>query len=387
MKRKLILPLIVSLFSLVTLLVGVSLAWFSFNESVGTQTVYVQVEGVQGIEFSADGVNFVSTISVDDLIDNGALIPRKIDVVSTAGYVNNGLMYFYSLYDTGSSGSKLTYKSEQVELKPNVVNGVISGWIKANPEEGETSLPMASEDVITGPYIVFDLYVHHHGTQNLILNSGTSVYSDSQIASHIASRVAFVNLGTISSEDYNSNIANLTGLNESVEEKAKIYEPNALFHAPDAIGDESYQGTSSPSGTYDTYYGIKAKKDTIPSMPYSEADIMNMGVAYIYTEKGVNYTISTDGLEAVNSIYYAGACVTHDTSTYVDELTSTVLTDAYMNDDYTIATFEGAGEHYSKLRIYMWLEGQDGDCINQVSGTSIYFDIRITTIELEKSKR
>ena len=386
MKRKLILPLIVSIISAITLLVGVSLAWFSVNEGVHLNTITIRMEGVQGVEFSADGVNYSTTISVDDLMDNGALIPQKIDVVSTAGYVSNGLIQFYMLNDTGSSGSKLTYNSAVMPLIPSIRNGQIAGWVKTDPEVGELNEPMASADVTTGPYVVFDLYVHHFGTQNLILNSGTSVYGDSQIASHIASRVAFVNLGTISGSSYNDDVANLTSLNTSVTAQAKIYEPNALFHAPDAIGDESYAGTSSASGTYDTYYGIKAVKTNIPSMPYSQDDIMNMGVAYIYTEKGVNYTISTDGLEAVNSIYYAGACVTHDTSTYVDELTSTVLTDQYLTSNYTLATFEGAGECYSKLRVYMWLEGQDGDCINQVSGTSIYFDIRFTTIEKVKSK-
>ena len=386
MKRKLILPLIVSIFSAITLLIGVSLAWFSVNEGVRINTISIRMEGVEGVEFSVDGVNYSTTISVDDLLDNGALIPQKIDVVSTVGNVVDGLIQFYMLNDTGSSGSKLTYNSAPVELMPGIRNGVIAGWVKTDPEIGELNEPVASEDVVTGPYVVFDLYVHHFGTQNLILNSGTSVYGDSQIASHIASRVAFVNLGTIGATSYTQSVSNLTSLNTCETGKAKIYEPNALFHAPDAIGDENYAGTSSPSGTYDTYYGIKATKTNIPSMPYSQDDLLNMGVAYIYTEKGVNYTISTDGLEAVNSIYYAGACVTHNTSTYVDELTSAVLTDQYMTSAYTLATLEGTGESYSKLRVYMWLEGQDGDCINQVSGTSIFFDIRFTTIEKEKSR-
>ena len=385
MKRKLILPLIVSIFSAITLLIGVSLAWFSVNEGVSINTISIRMEGVQGVEFSADGVNYSTTISVDDLIDNGALIPQKIDVVSTAGNVVDGLIQFYLLNDTGSSGSKLTYNSVPVSLEPSIRNGKIAGWVNTDPEIGDLNEPMASADVATGPYVVFDLYVHHFGTQNLILNSGTSVYGDSQIASHIASRVAFVNLGTIPATSYVEDESNLTSLNTSQTSKAKIYEPNALFHAPDAIGDESYAGTSSASGTYDTYYGIKASKTNIPSMPYSQDDIMNMGVAYIYTEKGVNYTISTDGLEAVNSIYYAGACVTHNTETYVDGLTDVVLTSQYLTSDYTLATFEGQGECYSKLRVYMWLEGQDGDCINQVSGTSIYFDIKFTTIEKAKS--
>ena len=385
MKRKLILPLIVSIFSAITLLIGVSLAWFSVNEGVSINTISIRMEGVQGVEFSADGVNYSTTISVDDLIDNGALIPQKIDVVSTVGNVVDGLIQFYLLNDTGSSGSKLTYNSVQVPLAPSIRNGKIAGWVNTDPEVGDLNEPMASADVVTGPYVIFDLYVHHFGTQNLILNSGTSVYGDSQIASHIASRVGFVNLGTIPATSYDEDESNLTSLNTSQTSKAKIYEPNALFHAPDAIGDESYAGTSSASGTYDTYYGIKASKINSPSMPYSQDDIMNMGVAYIYTEKGVSYTISTDGLEAVNSLYYAGACVTHNTETYVDELTDAVLTNQYLTSAYTLATFEGQGECYSKLRVYMWLEGQDGDCINQVSGTSIYFDIKFTTIEKVKS--
>ena len=51
--------------------------------------------------------------------------------------------------------------------------------------------------------------------------------------------------------------------------------------------------------------------------------------------------------------------------------------------NYIIATvgIEGTTS-YSKVRIYMWLEGNDLDCVNQVSGTNITFDLHLTSVNL-----
>ena len=68
-------------------------------------------------------------------------------------------------------------------------------------------------------------------------------------------------------------------------------------------------------------------------------------------------------------------------------LTDTVTESAYDGitdfSNYIIATvgIEGTTS-YSKVRIYMWLEGNDLDCVNQVSGTNITFDLHLTSVNL-----
>ena len=34
----------------------------------------------------------------------------------------------------------------------------------------------------------------------------------------------------------------------------------------------------------------------------------------------------------------------------------------------------------TKIRVYMWVEGQDIDCINEASGTNIKFNLQLSTV-------
>lgn len=342
MKRKLILPIITSILSLIVTLVTVSYAWFSMNQHVSVDTITVSVAGVEGMRLSADGENWSTSISAEDIIEAGGLIPSKFIPISSCGLTNStGLLSFYDVnYNVDDDGGRPKMTSSITSINAQTLDGVISGW--DNEEEGY--------------YLVFDLYIETTNPQRLILNAGTSVSSnaDNGYGSQLIARVAFVNFGTITTSEYEtSNGTDLTSLTgEGIQ--AVIFEPNAQWHSSQAI----YQGLSSDDGTIDDTYVISGLDNKIPAVPLTSEDD-----AYI------NSTASC--LKLADTISYAGVSVTQE----IDKID--VLVEADTNN--VIANLD---EGYSKIRIFMWLEGQDGDCVNQVTGSNVTFSIKLTTIEL-----
>jgi len=309
----------------------------STRNTASVSTINIKVQGVEGIEFSADGENWGSSIDADDIIEAGGLIPYKFYPVSTSAVSNSsGLLNFYDVSYT-TTGSRVTMTSSYTSISPIESNGVLTGW----------------DSTDEGLYICFDLYIHAEHAQTVILNAGTSVISDVDTGAQLAVRVAFLNLGTIAESEYNSsNPTDLTSLiGEDIQ--AVIFEPNAQWHASDAIT----MGYSSENGIIDPYYAISGIGEGIPATPLTQEEKANIE--------------SISCLQLIDSITYAGASV------YQSSIYSDVLLEP--DTEHTIASVDGG---YSKLRIYMWLEGQDGDCVNQISGSYVTFNIKLTTKEL-----
>ena len=57
-------------------------------------------------------------------------------------------------------------------------------------------------------------------------------------------------------------------------------------------------------------------------------------------------------------------------------VTPTITTPATFLNNQSLFTLKAG---ITKIRIYMWVEGQDVDCENNASGGSIKFDLKITT--------
>lgn len=357
MKSKLLLPMVLSIVSLALTLISVSYAWFSFeakNTDVGQ--ISGQIEGVNGVEFSVDAQTWHDTITSTMITSAGGLIPSQMVPISCSGIQNSdGILRFYDAGYT-KTGNVQTMTSVDYDRYPTTYNGVIIGWSSG-----------------TGPYIVFDLYCHSENEQNLILASGTKVSSNKVQGPQLACRVAFLNLGTITQSEYSASYGYKTLQAQYGTDGAKafVFEPNAQWHSQSAIS----LNYSSACGTIDPYYGIKAALTKIPANPLTTAiktSIAN-GENYSFNYDGQNFTVnSASGLELINSISYAGAQVSQDTN-YI--YTDTLL----VNDtENIVATIDG----YSKIRVYIWLEGQDGDCIKEISNASLSFFLKFTTVEL-----
>ena len=388
MKRKLILPIIASIISLVTTLVAVSFAWFSDADVSSINTLNVQIESVQGVEFSVDGSNWKHDITSTDIINAGGLIPSKFYPLTTPGTQDaNGLLIFYDIAATvsGTRATMTAYDSSEVAAVPEETNGVITGWSGTGYQ----------------CYIVFDLYCHSVDSQHIIFDTGTSVSSNVATGAQLATRIAFLNLGSIDEAQYKSSVSNLTSKIGSNGSQATVYEPNAQWHASDAIS----QGLSSANGAIDAYYSVKVGLSgdnllRIPANPLTATEKTNIanGLNYTlsYSVDGVigDHTINCTSLQLINSVTYAGAYVTSASDAasgdysaainagyYVTQTAAMPYTDIVAKPN-TTKTLAITGAGYTKLRVYMWLDGQDGDCVIQTSGSKIIFNLVLTTKEL-----
>ena len=199
------------------------------------------------------------------------------------------------------------------EYKPlssalNVTNGNLDLFYGEVQKDGG----IVATDDSSGKHVVFDFYVNLTVAKDFYLDEKSSVLSDN--GSHMAARVAFIHEGTVAS-DAEDLVTTAKGLTNGVE--AKVWEPNATTHyAADVSGAKDYLGVNQKIA-----YTSGARPAT-----YNEC----------FTEiKGQSLLRPTYGQDGLTT-----------------EATKLFSLEAGI----------------SKIRVYIWLEGQDVDCINNVSG-------------------
>ena len=124
---------------------------------------------------------------------------------------------------------------------------------------------------------------------------------------------------------------------------ADIWEPNYDVHSPLGIAAarDYYQVTTTATGgSLIPYYGIKADipESTIPMKQVTTAN---------------------------------------PSDTYFAAITSKFTT---LADNQASPQFMQVSAGVTKIRVYMWVEGQDVDCENGASGSSIKFDLGFTAV-------
>lgn len=326
---------IILLLLLLLLLISSTYAWFTANQTVTISTLDVNIAAQNGLQISTDGENWKAIITRDDITNNGYsgntnLIPTSMVPVSTAGQISaedatkgNMLMY-YGVVAADEDDATGTYKL--------------------------TATPAADSE---GKYIVFDMFLRVDSTTQLKMTTDSSVVKKGENDSGIkqAARVAFCVQGTVAA---GSTVADITGQNGAVSHGAEgatvyIWEPNSNLHTDAAVAHakSSYGITTTADGKAAAveYYGIKT---TI-----AEANALPL--------------INTNGT-AVNTDYF-----TKMAPNYVTESTDAGV----MTAEEPIFTLQ---KGISKVRTYMWIEGQDVDCEDAASGTDISFNLQLQVV-------
>ncbi len=177
----------------------------------------------------------------------------------------------------------------------------------------------------TADYITFDLYVKVNSAAKLYLNADSKVTSDTALG-NIATRVAFVDQGYVAIDAAPGDAIKLVNSGA----KAVVWEPNATTHAPEAIQlGRAFEGGASAN----TYKGLKAAADDVPNQPNG-------------THAALETVTTTD--------------------------------DIGVKDSGLIAELEAG---INKISISIWLEGQDGDCVNTISGGDISTFLKFTKVD------
>ena len=319
-------------------------AWFTSNTTVSVNDIQVNVATQNGIQLSVDGINWKSILSTTDL--QGAYntyaaatnqIPSSLEPVSTAMDLENDyLKMFYGVVDTNAGGDYI--------LTATDVSTVLDNHNTADGTPAGT----------TGKFVMFDLFFKLDGTAgtdtNIYMTSSSgikAVGNDSGIKN--ASRVAFINLGKLTSDKTSAEVQAITGGTDKY-----LWEPNYDAH--------------TATGVNNAVQVYKMSADSI------KAGTDNNRVTY----DGINSTISSDEdvkLGEANSTHAtSGSKFTAVTPAYTTK-------ESFSADDSSESQqiFDLTAGYITKVRVYFWIEGQDVDCENGASGGNIVLNLQFTT--------
>ena len=317
-KRKILLALLLVVFTGLILTAN-TYAWFTSNKTITVDAIDVQVTTANGIQVSTDATNWKTVITNTDL---------------------NNTLLSTTLYPTNTN--QLPFKSASAQIAPVSTGGTVANG-KLKMYLGELGTDTNDNTVLTstaetdtkgavGNYVAFDLFFLV--TQNSVvkLGAGSSVTTSTGATNKglkNAARVAWINEGNAAAGDISSaqGLANGT--------TALIWEPNNNAHTDAAIADAlSTYGIVVPSSTsaIANYYGV----DAVIAAP---------GVALNPINPGTNFKQVTPGLKTP---------------------------DGALTTDQTWFTLSAG---ITKVRFYLWVEGQDVDCENNASGDAISFNM------------
>lgn len=340
--KKRILLLLLLLFVTGIMLATSSYAWFTANETVSISNIKVNVATSNGIQISADGQVWKSILQTADLTGAHSgnytsavnMIPDALEPVSTDKTVASGkIKMWYG--ETKTSGNDFILTTSACTEVDNSVNREDANFA--------TNYPNADK------FIAFDIFLKVTNSTAVYLTSSSGITTDDVTDTGIknASRIAFLTLGNTAS---GSSLSTIQGLNSGTS--VFLWEPN--FDAHTAAGASEAQYT----------YGITTNIST--------------------TAANNTAAIPYDGVKAVISEGEAILLTDTKASTHSDKFVA-VTPDLTTREAWTgtsTVTYEDfvtLQPGITKMRVYVWVEGQDVDCENTASGGNIIFNLQITT--------
>lgn len=317
-RRRILIAFIMVLFTGI-ILTASTYAWFTANRTVTVSSIDVNVTTSTGLQISTDATNWKSLITNDDI--HKAAWAGVTNQLPTKGL--NGIMAPISTIGEtdGTTGFMKMYK----------------GTIVTNTDTGNnilTAEKSTEKQGTTGDFVAFDLFFQSNEAHKIYLTKESNVAAtangtDSGIQN--AARVAFVVEGNVA---YGSEPATAQALKEA--QTPYIWEPNYDVHTAAGVDNarNTYQLTTTTAG---------AGK-----------------LAYV----GVKSNITKDNNILLNS---------KDTKYFAD-VTTHESPKSGIPDDARLNAFD-IKEGITKVRVYMWVEGQDVDCEDKASGGSLSFNL------------
>ena len=393
--------ILVCVLSALLLTVG-TYAWFIGMQTVKVNSFEVKIASVDSLMLSLDGTSWTTSIDVADAPQyannaNEFLLEDKegLKPISTVGEFDSDVSRL-KLYEKGS----LTATNGGYRLMASRVNNY-------NKDSEEGKVTAAGEYLEDDGYVAFDLFVMNlsgdayykditdpsneeaiYLTYNSAVTAGSTGNTSSGIENSV--RVGFAQIARVSAADYgdtddSDKLAVVTGMTcagggdvTGICRKAQIWEPNENTHVDGA--KQWYTKTcearraatgEEPAGFY-----------------YDDSKTCAELTEYITTNAVAGEIAATDYVDVYDGAYntYTGTAST--LLKQVDTFTDTEKM-ATGTDRKEFMTF--APNSITKVRVYIWIEGQDIDNYDFASlGHSISVNFgftkeRITTGEIDTS--
>ena len=363
-KKKLLLLLLLLILTGVLLSTS-TYAWFTSNRSVKIEDIDVNVAASGGIQLSADGINWKSIVTNDDLRNAHTTyaaatnqLPSTLKPVSTAA---NSLTdgYLSMWLGTVSTSETATNNGEYI-LSTTDVSTVM--------DNSNASAVVGSNGGAFGNFVMFDLFLrlddstaNQATAQTIYLTTGSNVVvtnGSTDLGTQNSARVAFINEGTTSS---GSTAATIQALVTSSTANITIWEPNYDTHTPTGLSNAySYYNSTNSGQQYNAaiatpagqvpYFGVVGSLVVADDVLLSKANPTDTP-GTTTTTTGTKFAAVTPGL-ATTAAWTSGT----QYESLISLLPNTIV----------------------KLRIYFWIEGQDIDCENHASGGDITLKLQFS---------
>ena len=320
--KKIFIAILMILFSGVVLTAS-TYAWFTANKTVTVEQIEVNVAASNGLQISVDASNWKTLISNEDIRGAGTTYAGAVNQLPTT-----------SIVPTSSIGEIDTTTGFMKMFKGDIVSNASGTNILKAERSTET------HSTTTGDFIAFDLFFQVTEDTPVYLTSASNVIAvDASKGIENAARVAFVEQGNAAA---GTAVGTVQALKSDGTTPAIIWEPNTDVHKPAAVvaALSTYGITTTETGAARiNYNGVKAP---IP--------------------EGENIT-----LNSTDEKYF---------SAVTPKLTSVAA--GIPDTDYLPLFTLKAGT--TKVRIYMWVEGQDVDCENNASGSSLAYNLQFSVL-------
>ena len=315
-KRKLILIIFLFVFSVI-ILSSATYAWFSANKNALIDSIDINVATVNGIQISADAINWDNELSIEELHNASQTyrtalnqFPLTLYGVSTDGTVSNGtLNMYYGLVHEDIDGNYFITSRQEHEIN------------------------CVGDDECDGHhYVAFDIFILATIPTDLVITSNSKIVDreDADSGGQNAARLAFVYEGTVGeTASVTAAQTQLTGT------KSVIWEPNYDVHTEGGIRNAK------------KFYGLTLSETGGSLLPY-------VGINQEFRDE-VPFE------ETKNSQYF--------TPMHPD-ITTTV---GYNQNQDLMRIPAGV----SKIRIYLWLEGEDVDFENKAANGKLRLDLEL----------
>ena len=337
--------LILLLFLTIVLLSTSTYAWFTANRSVSIDPINVQIAASSGLQISTNASDWKTLITNTDISaptgysGHTNQLPSELAPVSTAGTVTGGYMNFY----------KGVVEGDQDQ------GGAMALTATKTPDEAAGT---------TGDFIAFDIFlkVDDAAGADIFLTNGSGVTVTSGEADkglQYAARYGVLPLGNTAST---SNAATAQALNTAGS--PIIVEPNYDAHTSTGVSNAStyYNQTTTVGASGVAYVPYKGVKAAISSP-----------IILVNTNPGG--TASATYFQDVATVYKTNVAYSNAGTTYA----------AYKGSSSAVGTQEAhllnifhLETGITKMRVYMWVEGQDIDCENAASGAFLTYKLGFT---------
>lgn len=309
-------------------------AWFTANKTVAVNDINVNVAAQNGIQISVDGISWKSIVQTADLTGAATTYPAAVNQMPTD---TNSLAPVSTVGNTDTNG--------HMEMFLGEVNSQTSA---SSPNYGEYILSATKETEThgtSGNFIAFDLFFKVENTTPIWItaNSGVTTSDTVHMGIKNATRMAFVIEGNTATGSATSTIQ---GLNGGTSAPVYIWEPNYDVHSASGVANAL------------DVYGLTTTQTSAAQLAYSgvKAEITDANDVAL---KAISPSTHT----TLYGSYFANVTPTYST---VEGFTEAI-------DGWTF------NPGITKVRVYMWVEGQDVDCENTASGGNVTYKLQITS--------